>query len=67
MDIFVNQLIQFYLNNARNLRPLKSTHYTVLYAQNGVRIVTIDYVTSLYPVYSRQRSPISVLTGLDVE
>jgi len=50
MDILLNQLIQFYLNNALDLRPLNSTHYTVLYPQNGDRIITIDYVTSLRPM-----------------
>jgi len=51
MDIFVNQLIQFYLNDTLNLRPHNSTHYTVLYPQNGDRIVTIDYVTALHSMY----------------
>jgi len=32
--------------------PLSSTHYAMLYPQNGDRIVTIDFVTSLHPVYS---------------
>ena len=31
---------------------LPLTHYVVLYPQNGDRIVTIDSVTSLHPVYS---------------
>ena len=31
--------------------PFISTHYVVLYPQNGDRIVTIDFVTSLHPVY----------------
>jgi len=51
MDIFLNRLIRFYLNNTLNLRPVNFTHYAVLYPQNGDRIVTIDYVTSLYPMY----------------
>ena len=29
--------------------PLNSTHYAMLYPQNGDRIVTIDSVTSLHP------------------
>jgi len=33
-----------------NLR-LNSRHYAMLYPQNGDRIVTIDSVTSLYPMY----------------
>ena len=32
--------------------PFNSTHYIVLYPQNGDRIVTIYSVTSLHPVYS---------------
>ena len=51
MDIFLNRLIRFYLNNTLNIRPVNSTHYAVLYPQNGDRIVTIDYVTSLHPMY----------------
>jgi len=31
--------------------PFNSTHCIVLYPQNGDRIVTIDSVTSLYPMY----------------
>ena len=54
MDI-LNRLIQFYLNNTLNLCPL--THYTVLYPQKGDRIVTIDYVMSLHPVFCGRRSP----------
>ena len=32
-----------------------STHYAMLYPQNGDRIVAIDFVTSLHPVYTVQR------------
>jgi len=32
--------------------PFNRTHYVVLYPQNGDRVVTIDAVTSLHPVYS---------------
>jgi len=32
--------------------PFNSTHHVVLYPQNGDRIVTIYYVTSLHPVYT---------------
>ena len=53
MDIFLNQLIQFYLNNTKS-EPLNSTHYAVLYPQNGDRIVTIDYVTSHHPMYTNR-------------
>jgi len=31
MDIFLNQIIQFYSNNAKNLHPFNFTHYTVLH------------------------------------
>jgi len=48
MNISLNQLIQFYLNNTLNLRRLNYTNYFVLYSQNGDRIVSIDYVTSLF-------------------
>jgi len=32
--------------------PFISTHYVVLYPQNGDRNVTINYVTSYHPMYS---------------
>jgi len=44
-DIFINQRIECYLNNAITLRPL-TPHYAMLYPQNGDRIVAIDSVTS---------------------
>jgi len=51
MDIFLNWLIEFYLNNTINPRHL--TQYNiVLYPQNGDRMVTTDSVTSLHPMYS---------------
>ena len=34
--------------------PLNSTHYAVLYPQNGDHIVAIDSVTSLHTMYSRE-------------
>ena len=50
--MYLNQLIQFYLNNTLNLRSsTPHVYYTVLYPQNGDRIVTIDYVTSLHAMY----------------
>jgi len=52
MDISLNRLIRFHFNNILNLRPVNYTHYAVLYPQNGDRIVTIDYVTSLHSMYS---------------
>ena len=32
--------------------PFNSTHYVVLYPQNGDRIVTIESVTSLHPMHA---------------
>ena len=40
-DFFLTQLIQFYRNNAINLRPL-TPHIATSYPQNGYRFVTID-------------------------
>jgi len=51
VDIFLNYLIQFCLNSTINFAPFNSTHYVVLYPQNGDRIVTIDSVTSFHPMY----------------
>jgi len=34
----------------------KSTHYIALYPQNGDRIVAIDSMTLLHPVYSNPRT-----------
>jgi len=48
MDIFLNKVIQFYLNNTINLRHLSQR---TLYPQNGDRIVTIDSVTLFHPMY----------------
>ena len=33
--------------------PLNSTHYAILYPQNGDHIVATDFVTALHPIYSR--------------
>jgi len=35
-----------------SLSPFNSTHYIVLHPQDGDRIVTIDSVTSLCPMYA---------------
>jgi len=51
MDKFVNQLLQCYWNKMINLRPLTQCAYAMLYPQNGDRIVTINYMTSLHPMY----------------
>jgi len=37
MDIFLDQLIQFYLNNTLNLRPLNYTNYLSCYARKKWR------------------------------
>ena len=66
MAISLNQLNQFYLNNTINLPPLNSTYYTVLYPQNGDRIVNIDYVTSLHMRHQRHRK-LPLLTIINVE
>ena len=51
MDIFLNKLIQLYLNNTINLRHLSQRIISCFYPQNGDRIVTNkEYVTSLHPV-----------------
>ena len=39
-----------------NVRPLNSTHYAMLYPQNGDRILTTDSVTSLHPMYCRTKT-----------
>jgi len=31
--------------------PLNSTHYAMLYPQNGDRIVAVDFVTLFHPMY----------------
>jgi len=48
---FHEQRIDCYLNCRINLRPYSYTHYAMLYPQNGDRIVDIDSVTSLHPMY----------------
>jgi len=47
----MNQRIECYLNNTMNLRPL-APHIMPCYTQNGDRIVAIDSVTSLDPMYT---------------
>jgi len=49
---FINQRTECYLNYRINLRPPSYTHYAMLYPQNGDRIMAIDSVTSLHPMYS---------------
>ena len=47
-DDFMNQRIECYVNNATNLRPI---HYVMLYPQDDNRIVAVDSVTALHPIY----------------
>ena len=51
MDISLNKLIQFYLNNTLNLRPL-TTQITSCYTHK-MAIVNIEHVTSFHPLYRR--------------
>ena len=51
MDIFVNKLIQFSVNNSINLGLLTPRIMRSYTPQHGDRIVTIDSVTSLHPMY----------------
>ena len=62
MGISLNQVIQFYLNNKLNLRPLNYTNYSVIFPQNGDRIVNIVYVTSLHPMYMASYGVDDILT-----
>jgi len=49
----MNHRIEFYLNSTRKSSPLISTHYAMLYPQNGGRIVTYRDVTTLCERISR--------------
>jgi len=62
MDISLNQVIQFYLNNKLNLRPLNYTNYSVIFPQNGDRIVNIVHVTSLHRMYMASYGVDDILT-----
>ena len=53
MDILLNYLVQFCSNNTTNLRHLPQG--VVLYPQNGDRIVTMDSLMSLHPMYKGHR------------
>jgi len=53
-DIFVNQWIECYAN-LRSLTP------QMLYPQNGDRIVAIDSVMSLHPVYMGNESVLKII------
>ena len=49
-------LIRFSGRSVIKSWPLNSTHYAMLYPQNGDRIVTIDSVASLRPMYTGFRT-----------
>ena len=51
---FINQRIEFYLNNTMNLSSLNSTHYARLYTQDDDRSGAIDTVTSVHPIYTQR-------------
>jgi len=42
MDSFLNQVIQFYSNNATNLHHLTNAQYDGVAPQNGDRVATTD-------------------------
>jgi len=46
----LKKLVVFYLNNTINLRPI-NTHCGISYPQNGDRIMTMDPVSSVHPMY----------------
>ena len=59
-DIFINQRIECYVNITINRGPLTPHNMpyatmAMLYPQNDDRIVAIDYVTSIYPMYWLRR------------
>ena len=54
--------MESYLNNTTNLRPLTLRIMSMLYPQNGDRIVAIDSVTSLHHMYNLFR--IFLINGL---
>ena len=51
MDIFLKLTDSVFWNKSS---PFISVHYVVLYSQNGDRIVTIDSMTSLHPIYNQE-------------
>lgn len=54
--------IQFHLiNMIRLILPLNSTHFAVLYSQNGDRNVTVYSVAAHHPVYNRVHTAVSWL------
>ena len=51
MGIFLNQTDSVLFEQHNKSSPFNSTRYIVLYPQNGGRIVTVDSVASLRPMY----------------
>jgi len=51
MDIFLKVTHSILFEEHDKFSLFNSTHYVVLYPQNGDRIVTVDSVTLLHPVY----------------
>jgi len=51
MDIFLNQLIPFYSNNATDLSPLNFTQYAVLPHSMEIVLWPQIAVTSLHAMY----------------
>jgi len=45
------QLCQDHRDIVNKSSPINSTHYVMLYPQNGDSFVTIDSLTSLHPMY----------------
>jgi len=62
MDIFLNQLIQFYSNNATTLHHL-TTHSTTCWPTKWRSHCGHSYVASLYLMYGAWLQLISILNG----
>jgi len=51
VDIFLNELIEFYLNNMVHLHPLTPHVVSSYTPKNGDYILTVDFVTSFHPMW----------------
>jgi len=58
MDIYVTTTDSILCEQLHKSSPFNSTHYAKLYPQNDDRIVTIDSVTSLHPMYTQGDSEV---------
>jgi len=65
LDIFLNQLIQFYLNNATNLRHFNYAQYDGVDLQNGDRIAT-TYLWRHFTLCILKLSRVHIHTGVHV-